>query len=81
MKYSPKDLSNRQLEIIALLASGLDSQSIAEQLFINKRSVIKSLQRSRDALGIDNNLQLGAWSVSSGAIKEGDLQRFHVTHD
>ena len=79
MKYSPKDLSKRQLQIISLLASGLSQSEIADQLYINRRSISKSLQRSRDALGLDNNLQLGALAVSSGVIQlQGDLQKYKV---
>jgi len=52
-------LSDRERELVALLAQGHTDVSAAEQLGISARSVTNILRNLMDRLGVDNRFQLG----------------------
>ena len=52
-------LSDRERELIALLAQGYTDVGAAEQLHISPRSVTNMLRSLMDRLGVDNRFQLG----------------------
>jgi DNA-binding NarL/FixJ family response regulator len=52
-------LSDRERDLIALLAAGHTDVSAAAELRISSRSVTKILRRLMDRLGVDNRFQLG----------------------
>jgi LuxR family transcriptional regulator of spore coat protein len=52
-------LSDRERELIALLAQGHTDVSAAEQLDISARSVTNILRSLMDRLGVENRFQLG----------------------
>ncbi len=65
---SPVPLSAREKDIIHLLALGLDSQSIADQLFISKNTVDTHRRNIKAKLGLTgkkNALALYAVSYES----------------
>jgi DNA-binding CsgD family transcriptional regulator len=63
-------LSDRERELIALLAQGHTDVSAAEQLNISARSVTNILRSLMDRLGVDNRFQLG--------LALGFLRKAHV---
>jgi LuxR family transcriptional regulator of spore coat protein len=52
-------LSDRERELISLLAQGHTDVSAAEQLGISARSVTNILRSLMDRLGVENRFQLG----------------------
>jgi LuxR family transcriptional regulator of spore coat protein len=52
-------LSDRERELIALLAQGHTDVTAAEQLDISARSVTNILRSLMDRLGVENRFQLG----------------------
>lgn len=52
-------LSERERELITLLADGHTDVSAAQQLNISARSVTNILRSLMDRLGVDNRFQLG----------------------
>jgi len=52
-------LSDRERELVALLAQGHTDVSAAEQLGISARSVTNILRSLMDRLGVENRFQLG----------------------
>jgi DNA-binding CsgD family transcriptional regulator len=59
-------LSERELELINLLAQGHTDVTAAEQLRITSRSVTNILRRVMDRLGVENRFQLG---LALGALR------------
>src|SRR3712207_4649259 len=63
-------LSERERELIALLAQGHTDVAAAEQLDISARSVTNILRSLMDRLGVENRFQLG--------LALGFLRKAHV---
>jgi DNA-binding CsgD family transcriptional regulator len=54
-------LISRELEIAALVASGLSNREIAGRLFISKRTVDAHVEHIYGKLGISSRVQLTVW--------------------
>lgn len=71
---NPRDgqLSERELEIIALVAEGLTNQEIAGQLTISKRTVDNHVSNIFTKTGSKNRVALLNWAMDHGKIcREG----------
>ncbi len=54
-------LSERELEVIALVAGGLANRTIAEKLFLSPRTVEKHVEHVMDKLGVGSRAEIAAW--------------------
>jgi len=59
-------LSNRQREIVALVAQGNRNKEIAEKLFISEQTVKNHLQNIFDRLGVSARLELALYAIHNG---------------
>ena len=62
------DLSEREVEIIELLATGLTNQEIAAQLMISKRTVDNHVSNIFTKTGAKNRVALLNWAMDNGKI-------------
>ncbi len=62
------DLSERELEIIELVATGLTNQEIASQLTISKRTVDNHVSNIFAKTGAKNRVALINWAMDNGKI-------------
>ncbi|MEB3256476.1 MAG: response regulator transcription factor [Synechococcaceae cyanobacterium] len=62
------DLSERELEIIELVAIGLTNQEIAERLTISKRTVDNHVSNIFTKTGAKNRVALLNWAMDHGKI-------------
>jgi len=62
------DLSERELEIIGLVAQGLTNQEIGEQLMISKRTVDNHVSNVFSKTGAKNRVALLNWAMDHGKI-------------
>ena len=62
------DLSERELEIIGLVATGLTNQEIAQQLTISKRTVDNHVSNIFTKTGAKNRVALLNWAMDHGKI-------------
>jgi DNA-binding NarL/FixJ family response regulator len=62
------DLSQRELEIIELVATGLTNQEIALQLTISKRTVDNHVSNIFTKTGARNRVALLNWAMDNGKI-------------
>ena len=62
------DLSERELEIIELVATGLTNQEIATQLMISKRTVDNHVSNIFAKTGAKNRVALINWAMDQGKI-------------
>jgi predicted ATPase/DNA-binding CsgD family transcriptional regulator len=57
-------LTEREFQIAELIATGLTSKEIAENLFISPRTVDRHVQNTLDKLGFSRRAQIAAWVTS-----------------
>ena len=62
-------LSNRELEILKLVAIGLVNRDIAETLYISEHTVKSHLKNILSKLHLDNRVQLTSYAYQHGLIK------------
>ncbi|MFZ0409711.1 MAG: response regulator transcription factor [Cyanobium sp.] len=62
------DLSEREVEIIELVATGLTNQEIAGQLMISKRTVDNHVSNIFTKTGAKNRVALLNWAMDNGKI-------------
>ena len=66
---TPSDpLSPRELEVVKLIAEGLTSDEIAEQLFISKKTVDRHRANMLEKLGMRNRVELTRYAIRRGLI-------------
>ena len=65
---SRSELSERELEIIELVATGLTNQEIAERLTISKRTVDNHVSNIFTKTGAKNRVALLNWAMDHGKI-------------
>ena len=65
-KGSSRLLSNRQREIVALVAQGYRNKEMAEKLFISEQTVKNHLQNIFDRLGVSARLELALYAIHNG---------------
>ncbi len=56
-------LSNRELEIVALVAQGFKNKEIAERMFISEQTVKNHLHNIFDKLGVSDRLELALYAI------------------
>ncbi|MDX2097355.1 MAG: helix-turn-helix transcriptional regulator [Leptolyngbyaceae cyanobacterium bins.59] len=61
-------LSDRELQVIELVAAGLTNQEIAENLAISKRTVDNHISNILDKTGTDNRVSLVRWALKWGKV-------------
>lgn len=62
-------LTDRQLEILSLCASGLSQQEVGNELYIGSEAVRKQIAASRRKLNARNTPHLVALAVEQGLLK------------
>ena len=63
-----RDLSERELEIISLVAEGLTNQEIASTLTISKRTVDNHVSNIFTKTGAKNRVALLNWAMNHGKV-------------
>ncbi len=67
---TPSDpLSPRELEVVKLIAEGLTSDEIAEQLFISKKTVDRHRANMLEKLGMRNRVELTRYAIRRGLVE------------
>ncbi|MEO8290437.1 MAG: response regulator transcription factor [Gaiellaceae bacterium] len=62
------ELSDRELEVLKLIASGMDNGQIARELFISPKTVKNHISNILMKLQIDNRIQAAVYAVRSGIV-------------
>ncbi|MCS7031609.1 MAG: LuxR C-terminal-related transcriptional regulator [Gloeomargarita sp. SKYG116] len=61
-------LSEREMEIVALVAAGLKNQEIAQRLEISKRTVDNHISNILSKTATENRVALVRWALQSGKV-------------
>jgi len=64
-------LSQREREIVALVAQGFKNKEIAERMFISEQTVKNHLHNVFDKLGVADRLELALYAIHKGIYTEG----------
>jgi len=66
---TPEDpLSPRELEVVKLIAEGLTSEEIGEQLFISRKTVDRHRENVLEKLGMRNRVELTRYAIRRGLV-------------
>jgi len=63
-----KGVTERQVEILCLLAIGLTSQAVAERLIISEHTVVRHISNMMNCFGAQNRLELLALAIACGIV-------------
>ena len=67
---TPEDpLTPRELEVVKLIAEGLTSEVISEQLFISKKTVDRHRANVLEKLGMRNRVELTRYAIRRGLVE------------
>jgi DNA-binding NarL/FixJ family response regulator len=64
-------LTDRELEVAALVAEGLTNKEVATQLRLSVRTAENHVLNVMNKLGLDNRAQVAAWFTRSRSTGEG----------
>ena len=70
---TPVSLSERELQIIDLVATGLTNQEISEKLEISKRTVDNHISNILHKTGTENRVELLRWGLQWGKVCINDV--------
>jgi DNA-binding CsgD family transcriptional regulator len=70
---TPVSLSERELQIIDLVAAGLTNQEIAEKLDISKRTVDNHISNILTKTATENRVALVRWALQWGKVCLNDV--------
>ena len=62
------ELTNREIEIVKLIATGLTSKEIGNKLNVSNRTIDTHRHNILKKLNIPNSAQLGIWAKNKGYI-------------
>jgi DNA-binding NarL/FixJ family response regulator len=63
-----EELTKRELEVLRLLADGLDNREIAKALFVSPTTVKRHVSSIVAKLGVSNRVQAAIWAVRAGLL-------------
>jgi DNA-binding NarL/FixJ family response regulator len=63
-----EELTDRELEVLRLLAEGLDNAEIAKALFLSLTTVKRHVSSIVSKLGVSNRMQAAIWAVRAGIV-------------
>jgi DNA-binding NarL/FixJ family response regulator len=69
----PASLSDRELEILELVATGLTNSDIAQRLEISKRTVDNHISNILTKTRTDNRVELVRWALQWGKVCLNDV--------
>ena len=70
---NPATLSDRELQVIELVAAGLTNQEIADKLEISKRTVDNHISNILNKTKTSNRVALVRWGLQSGKVCIDDV--------
>jgi DNA-binding NarL/FixJ family response regulator len=65
-------LSERERQVLGLLASGCDNSQIGDVLFVSRSTVKNHVSRLFEKLGVENRVQAAAYAIRNG-LADGEV--------
>jgi DNA-binding NarL/FixJ family response regulator len=70
-----RDLSPRELEVIALVADGRSDGEIAAELFISKKTASAHVAHIKDKLGVGSRVDVAVAAIRLGLVEPMTVER------
>ncbi|NUP17426.1 MAG: response regulator transcription factor [Streptomyces sp.] len=67
---APHPLSERELDVVRLLAVGRTNQEICDELYLSLGTVKTHLANIKDKLDVRNRVEIAAWAWETGTVRE-----------
>ncbi|NJL00017.1 MAG: helix-turn-helix transcriptional regulator [Spirulinaceae cyanobacterium RM2_2_10] len=80
-KSVPVSLSEREMQIVDLVAGGLSNQEIADRLEISKRTVDNHISNVLTKTSTGNRVALVRWALQWGKVCLDDVNCCHLPVD
>jgi DNA-binding NarL/FixJ family response regulator len=65
----PRELSERERQVLCLLASGCDNSQIGDMLFVSRSTAKNYVSRLFEKLEVDNRVQAAAYAIRNGLVE------------
>jgi len=66
---TPHPLSEREMDVVRLLAVGRTNQEIRDELYLSLGTVKTHLADIKDKLGVRNRVEIAAWAWDTGRVR------------
>ena len=63
------ELTGRELEVLAMIAEGMTSREISDELFISENTVRNHVRNILDKLGMNSRFEAVNWAYREGLIE------------
>jgi DNA-binding NarL/FixJ family response regulator len=70
----PADLTPREVEVLALIATGMTNTEIAESLFISPHTVKNHVTNIYRKIDVEDRTQIALWAIAYGLAGETPLE-------
>ncbi|MGW0838780.1 response regulator [Streptomyces sp. NPDC002787] len=67
---TPHPLSERETDVVRLLAVGRTNQEICDELYLSLGTVKTHLANIKDKLGVRNRVEIAAWAWDTGRVRD-----------
>jgi DNA-binding NarL/FixJ family response regulator len=68
----PGDLTERECEVVALVAQGKSNREIANELVLSRRTVEKHVGNILSKLGFTSRAQIVRWAIEKGLLQASE---------
>lgn len=74
LQQSPELLTEREKEVMVLIARGLGNREIAQQIFVSEKTVKTHVANILQKLGVKSRTQAALYAMRTGLVKEEDCE-------
>ncbi|MEV0643488.1 response regulator transcription factor, partial [Streptomyces sp. NPDC050619] len=66
----PHPLSERELDVVRLVAVGRTNQEVCGELYVSLGTVKSHLSNIKDKIGVRNRVEIAAWAWDTGLVRD-----------
>ncbi len=74
-KLVPAELTQREIEVLRLIAHGASNREVAEQLTLSPKTVGNHVEHIYSKIGVSTRAAATLWALQNGLLESADLQK------